>query len=79
MSETNSTQTARNANQGSRTVTIAPAVNDAEAGPSTQRSTVGVLKLRGGPARRQRVMWSDETVDNEGMGKKKSKSEIDYC
>jgi protein phosphatase 1 regulatory subunit 11 len=35
---------------------------------------VGVLKLRGGPSRRQKVVWSEETVDNEGMGKKKSKS-----
>jgi len=36
--------------------------------------SVGVLKLRGGPSRRQRVVWSEGTVDNEGMGKKKSKS-----
>ena len=33
-----------------------------------------MLRLRGGPARRQRVMWSEGTIDNEGMGKKKSKS-----
>jgi len=38
---------------------------------------VGVLKLRGGPSRRQKVVWSEETVDNEGMGKKKSKSAFD--
>lgn len=37
---------------------------------------VGVLKLRGGPSRRQKVVWSEETVDNEGMGKKKSKSAL---
>jgi len=41
------------------------------AGPS---EPTGVLKLRGGPSRRQKVVWSEETVDNEGMGKKKSKS-----
>lgn len=43
------------------------------AGPS--EPVVGVLKLRGDrPARRQKVVWSEGTVDNEGMGKKKSKS-----
>ena len=62
---------------GSRTLTqtatpargTGPDSNDA--GPS---EPVGVLKLRGGPSRRQKVVWSEETVDNEGMGKKKSKS-----
>lgn len=34
----------------------------------------GRLVLRGGPTRRQRVQWEEGTVDNEGMGKKKSKS-----
>lgn len=43
------------------------------AGPS--QPVIGVLKLRGDrAARRQKVEWSEETVDNEGMGKKKSKS-----
>lgn len=27
-------------------------------------------------ARKPRVVWADDTVDNEGMGKKKSKSEF---
>ncbi|WVF71308.1 hypothetical protein IAT40_006111 [Kwoniella sp. CBS 6097] len=47
-----------------------------EAGPSNsvpEQPPAGVLKLRGGPVKKQRVVWSDETVDNEGMGKKKSK------
>ncbi|TDL25525.1 hypothetical protein BD410DRAFT_765013 [Rickenella mellea] len=34
---------------------------------------VGVLRLRGGPRSRPRVAWTDDVVDNEGMGKKKSK------
>lgn len=38
------------------------------------RYTVGVLRLRGGPSTRGRVQWAEDTVDNEGMGKKKSKS-----
>lgn len=37
-------------------------------------AAVGVLKLRGAPSRR-RVMWEQGTIDNEGMGKKKSKSQ----
>jgi hypothetical protein len=69
---------------GSRTMTISrPATPDigndasASAGPSNsvpEPPPVGVLKLRGGPGRRQRVVWRQGTVDNEGMGKKKSKS-----
>ncbi|WRT66496.1 uncharacterized protein IL334_003455 [Kwoniella shivajii] len=52
------------------------AQTETEAGPSTtpdEQPPAGVLKLRGGPLKKQRVVWSDETVDNEGMGKKKSK------
>lgn len=37
--------------------------------------TVGVLKLRGAQRRTcQRVAWDADVVDNEGCGKKKSKS-----
>jgi hypothetical protein len=69
------------AESGSRTLTIpqtrevsdVSSPNEPEAGPS-RSPTAGVLKLRGGPARRQKVVWSEETVDNEGMGKKKSNS-----
>ncbi|WWC70121.1 uncharacterized protein I206_104068 [Kwoniella pini CBS 10737] len=52
------------------------AQTEIEAGPSTsppEQPPAGVLKLRGGPLKKQRVVWTDETVDNEGMGKKKSK------
>ena len=63
------------ADGGSRTITQTASApgngnQNNEAGP-----VVGVLKLRGDrPARRQKVVFSEETVDNEGMGKKKSKS-----
>lgn len=61
----------------SRTVTqtqTATGNQNDEAGPSDP--VVGVLKLRGDrSARRQKVVFSEGTVDNEGMGKKKSKSE----
>ncbi|GMK55227.1 hypothetical protein CspeluHIS016_0202830 [Cutaneotrichosporon spelunceum] len=62
-------------------MTINP-TTDTDAEPSTASppasrsetpSSVGVLRLRGGPGRRQRVVWTSDTVDNEGMGKKKSK------
>lgn len=39
----------------------------------------GVLMLRGGRRTRPRVAWSEDVVDNEGMGKKKSKSELIFC
>ncbi|KIR55598.1 hypothetical protein I315_01471 [Cryptococcus gattii Ru294] len=32
-----------------------------------------VLQLRAGPSTERRVVWTEETVDNEGLGKKKSK------
>ena len=73
-------QDAQASTAGSSTVTVTPATAETGAGPSQPpRNTVGVLKLRGGPSRRQRVVWSDETVDNEGMGKKKSKSTSQSC
>lgn len=69
---------------GSRTMTINPTLTP-DSGPSNPdpageggQPTVGVLRLRGGPVRRQKVVWSEETVDNEGMGKKKSKSRCDF-
>jgi Protein phosphatase inhibitor len=33
----------------------------------------GTLRLRGASADDRRVMWAEDVVDNEGMGKKKSK------
>lgn len=65
---------------GSRTLTthdVQPrSDDDLSDGPSSSQSQpVGALRLRGGPRRiRQRVAWDDGVVDNEGAGKKKSKS-----
>lgn len=78
-------QQQRPADTGSRTLTISrsatPDLARAGTAPTTASESeavesppVGVLRLRGGPTRR-RVVWRDDTVDNEGMGKKKSKSE----
>lgn len=41
----------------------------------TDTSPQTVLQLRAGPSTERRVVWTEETVDNEGLGKKKSKSE----
>lgn len=67
------------AETGSRTTTQTgtPTQGDGRqedrAGPS--QPVVGVLKLRGDrPVRRQKVGWTEGTIDNEGLGKKKSKS-----
>lgn len=38
------------------------------------RPNDGILRLRGGPRNRPRVAWTEDVIDNEGMGKKKSKS-----
>ncbi|KAG9008847.1 Type 1 phosphatases regulator ypi1 [Tulasnella sp. JGI-2019a] len=65
---------------GSPTATVAP--EQPTAGPSTTNEDdgagappgrAGVLKLRGGPRSRPQVAWTDDVVDNEGAGRKKSK------
>ena len=74
---TAATQAARPVNTGSR-VQVEPSEPQASTstnGNGSSTAPVGVLKLRGTPKRRQRVMWSEGTIDNEGMGKKSSKSE----
>ena len=45
-----------------------------------QRSPTVKLKLRK-PKSDKKVKWTEETVDNENMGKKKSKckNEMEYC
>ncbi|KAI5784674.1 phosphatase inhibitor-domain-containing protein [Geopyxis carbonaria] len=40
---------------------------------SSLRSPDGTLRLRGGPVEDRRVRWDSDVIDNEGMGKKKSK------
>jgi hypothetical protein len=72
------------ASDGSRTLTMRddqPREDDGAAGgsgaPGAGSSTtdaIGVLHLHGGPRPARRVMWTEETVDNEGAGRKKSKS-----
>lgn len=58
----------------SRTVTITDAPPREEETPSSPPA-VGALKLRGGHRKvRQKVVWGEDVIDNEGCGKKKSKS-----
>ena len=66
---------------GSRTLTI---TNDptreidehgGEGDEEGDRGFVGSIRLRGGRRRTQaHVVWGEDVVDNEGSGKKKSKS-----
>ena len=62
---------------GSRTVIITPTPASEEgsgnAGPS---NIAGVLHLRGDRHPGPRVTWTEDVVDNEEMGKKKSKSAL---
>jgi hypothetical protein len=41
-----------------------------------QRAPDGTLRLRGAPIQTRRVTWGEDVVDNEHLGKKKSKGEI---
>jgi protein phosphatase 1 regulatory subunit 11 len=72
-----------NPSHGSRTLTISDAQPREEGGPSRDAGSgagpsdpgvIGSLNLRGGEGGGRRVMWTDDTVDNEGAGRKKSKS-----
>ena len=59
---------------GSRTITVQDTNAENSTIPSTHEAPpVGVLQLRATGNTSKRVVWSEETVDNEGMGKKKSK------
>lgn len=58
----------------------APREDDGGAGSAGEDGGVssGTLRLRAGTSRRggNRVVWDENVVDNEGAGKKKSKSEL---
>lgn len=62
---------------GSRTITITstPTSEDEGSSNDASRSAVGALKLRATTRKpRQKVVWREDVVDNEGVGKKSSKS-----
>jgi hypothetical protein len=67
-----------NPSDGSRTITVhdsQPREEDSGSGTGPSNTEpIGSLHLRGGEAHGRRVMWTDDTVDNEGAGRKKSKS-----
>ncbi|CAE7079855.1 unnamed protein product [Rhizoctonia solani] len=58
---------------GSRTILIADSQPIEENSNPNSGPSNGILKLRGGPRSRPRVMWDADVIDNEGCGKKKSK------
>lgn len=41
--------------------------------PRPVRVPDGTLRLRGGPVEDRRVRWGADVIDNEGLGRKKSK------
>lgn len=58
---------------GSRTITVRDSQPGGEgAGESSEE--IGRLRLRAAPRNRPRVVWREDVVDNEGMGRKSSKS-----
>ncbi|RKP02724.1 hypothetical protein CXG81DRAFT_24604 [Caulochytrium protostelioides] len=69
---------ARAASHGSRTMTVTGTNADIDADDrdlnAPRAGTDGVLRLQATPtAEAPRVRWDESTVDNEGMGRKKSK------
>lgn len=60
---------------GSRTQTIQDSQpRDENASNPSNGQSSGVLRLRGGPRSRPAVVWREDVIDNEDMGKKSSKS-----
>ncbi|KAI1318816.1 Type 1 phosphatases regulator ypi1 [Mortierella claussenii] len=59
------------ASDGSRTITLDP--TETEEDPAESNYEHGVLELTGESSTGRRVQWDDDVVDNEHMGKKKSK------
>ncbi|KAF8717922.1 NAD biosynthesis via nicotinamide riboside salvage pathway, partial [Rhizoctonia solani] len=58
---------------GSRTITVRDSQPIPEGNNPGGEAPNGILRLRGGPRSRPRVMWDADVIDNEGCGKKKSK------
>ncbi|KAH9910128.1 phosphatase inhibitor-domain-containing protein [Epithele typhae] len=58
---------------GSRTIIVHDDQPREEDEGDVERAPVGALRLRGATRHRQRVVWREDVVDNEGAGKKKSK------
>lgn len=63
---------------GSRTVTITvdPTKEDNQQEQDSGEEVARVLRLRGARHTGPRVAWNEDVVDNEHMGKKKSKSAL---
>lgn len=61
--------------EGSRTVVAVQGGEQRDVSTTqTGHARTGTLHLRGGPRDRPRVAWDEGVVDNEGLGRKKSKS-----
>lgn len=69
------------ASHGSRTLTVTsdptqPEASSSSSNPDPAPSIEGTVRVRGTGLPGQRVQWTEETVDNEGLGRKKSKSKF---
>lgn len=62
------------ATDGSRTVTLDPTQTESES--ESEDDHIGILRLRGDPSARspRQIQWAENVVDNEHLGRKKSKS-----
>ncbi|KAI5801538.1 phosphatase inhibitor-domain-containing protein [Peziza echinospora] len=60
-------------NRPSRTQVVSASSDEDERTPSPPRIPDGTLRLRGGPISDRRVTWGEDVIDNEGLGRKKSK------
>lgn len=64
---------------GSRTIIVEDAQPREAESSADEAPTIGTLRLRGAPRRvRNRVAWGEDVVDNEGCGKKSSKSAYNH-
>ncbi|KAJ9118276.1 hypothetical protein QFC22_004187 [Naganishia vaughanmartiniae] len=66
-------QREREATSGSQIATATHTPDNAGSG-ADEVNEIRVLKLRGGPILQRRVIWDEEVVDNEHLGRKSSKS-----
>ena len=60
--------------EGSRTALVVQSPAEQPEHSGALAPPAGTLRLRGGPRNGPRVAWDEAVVDNEGLGRKKSKS-----
>lgn len=61
-----------------RTQVTTSTPSEDERTPPLPRIPDGTLRLRGGPIQDRRVTWGEDVIDNEELGRKKSKGEFSF-